>query len=220
MRQVGCRSASSAVTPSSSDARRPRNGPPEAVRMSRRISDASRPCRHWWMALCSLSTGRIVTPRRRAASVTIPPAITSTSLFASAIVFPCSIAARTASSAFGAGRRAEHEVHVGRGRDGHQPVAARPRQRRRPSRRRREAGRGPSPDAIATVRRPVPRDLLGEQLGVLAGREADDRQAIGDARRRRTARCVRSSRSIRGWRCVSSVARGSRLVARGSARHA
>ena len=50
------------------------------------------------MALCSLSTGRMATPHRRAASVTSAPAITSTSLFASAIVFRASIAARTASS--------------------------------------------------------------------------------------------------------------------------
>ena len=49
------------------------------------------------MALCSLSTGRIATPRRRAAAVTSSPAMTSTSLLASAIVFPASIAARTAS---------------------------------------------------------------------------------------------------------------------------
>jgi hypothetical protein len=49
--------------------------------------------------LCSLSTGRIATPLRAAASVTTPPAMTSTSLFASAIVLRCSIAASTASSA-------------------------------------------------------------------------------------------------------------------------
>ena len=42
----------------------PRNGPPDAVRISRRISDGCRPCRHWWMALCSLSTGSTATPRR------------------------------------------------------------------------------------------------------------------------------------------------------------
>ena len=51
------------------------------------------------MALCSLSTGSSGTPRRRAAAVTSSPAMTSTSLFASAIVFPASIAASTASSA-------------------------------------------------------------------------------------------------------------------------
>jgi hypothetical protein len=49
------------------------------------------------MALCSLSTGRIATPRSRAAAVTSSPAMTSTSLLASAIVLPASIAASTAS---------------------------------------------------------------------------------------------------------------------------
>ena len=38
IRHVGCCSASAAVTSASSDADRPRNGPPDAVRMSRRIS--------------------------------------------------------------------------------------------------------------------------------------------------------------------------------------
>ena len=51
------------------------------------------------MALCSLSTGSTATPLLRAASMTMPPAMTSTSLFASAIVLPASIAHSTASSA-------------------------------------------------------------------------------------------------------------------------
>ncbi len=51
------------------------------------------------MALCSLSTGRTTTPRRRAASITMPPAMTRISLLASAIVLPASIAASTASRA-------------------------------------------------------------------------------------------------------------------------
>ena len=51
------------------------------------------------MALCSLSTGSSATPRARAAVVTSSPAITSTSLLASAMVLPASMAASTASSA-------------------------------------------------------------------------------------------------------------------------
>ena len=43
----------------------------------------------------------------------------------------------------------------------------------------RAADRAPSPVAIAAIARAVARDLLGEQLGVLAGGEADDLQAIG-----------------------------------------
>ena len=99
IRHVGCFSASGGATAASASAEWPRNGPPDAVRINRLISCDGRPCTHWWTALCSLSTGRISTPRRRAASVTSAPAITSTSLFASAIVFPASIAASTASSA-------------------------------------------------------------------------------------------------------------------------
>ena len=50
------------------------------------------------MALCSLSTGRIATPRRLADSTINAPAITSTSLLASASVLPASMAASAASS--------------------------------------------------------------------------------------------------------------------------
>ena len=46
------------------------------------------------MALCSLSTGRIFTPFSRAFAMTISPAITRVSLFASAISIPFSIALR------------------------------------------------------------------------------------------------------------------------------
>ena len=95
--QVGCRKASAGVTSARLALVRPRNGPPDAVRISRRTSRASWPRRHWWMALCSLSTGRIGTPLARARSMTRPPAITSTSLLARAIVLPASIAASTAS---------------------------------------------------------------------------------------------------------------------------
>ena len=122
---VGCRKASAAVTLRSASGDSARNGPPEAVRISRSTSAAVRPCRHWWMALCSLSTGSTATPRRRAASITTAPAMTSTSLFASAMVLPASIAARTASSAGGAGRGAQHDVHVGVGRHRDQAVAPR-----------------------------------------------------------------------------------------------
>ena len=96
--QVGWRSAASGPTASRSRGGRSRKGPPEAVRMRRRTSCAARPCRHWWMALCSLSTGRMDTPRRRAADVTSSPAMTSTSLLARATRFPDSMAAITASS--------------------------------------------------------------------------------------------------------------------------
>ena len=67
IRHVGWRSASSGPTFLSSAAEWLRNGPPDAVRISRPISPRLRPCRHWWMALCSLSTGqdRHALPRGR-----------------------------------------------------------------------------------------------------------------------------------------------------------
>ena len=44
---VGCFNASIAVTFESASSVRPRNGPPDAVRIKRRISPDDRPCRHW-----------------------------------------------------------------------------------------------------------------------------------------------------------------------------
>ena len=99
MRQVGWARASAGRTSSRRSAGHSRNGPPEAVSTSRRTSADGRPWRHWWMALCSLSTGSTATPRRRAAAMTSPPAMTRTSLLARAIVFRASMAASTASSA-------------------------------------------------------------------------------------------------------------------------
>ena len=51
------------------------------------------PCRHWNTALCSLSTGSILTPFARARPMTSPPAMTSTSFVASATSMPFSMAA-------------------------------------------------------------------------------------------------------------------------------
>ena len=77
-----------------------RNGPPEAVRISRCTSRGVRGragTGGWRCARC-----RPAAPRRRArfaAAITTEPAMTRISLFASAIVLPASIAASTASSA-------------------------------------------------------------------------------------------------------------------------
>ncbi len=57
MSQVGWSSACSGVTSPSSSRDRPRNGPPLAVRTSRRTSCSRPPRRHWASALCSESTG-------------------------------------------------------------------------------------------------------------------------------------------------------------------
>src|SRR3954452_2325330 len=92
MRQVGCASACSGVTSSSSARARPRNGPPEPVSTRVSTCSASRPSRHWKSAECSLSTGRIrPRPRSRAASAS-SPAATRLSLFASARSTPRSSA--------------------------------------------------------------------------------------------------------------------------------
>ena len=56
--QVGWRSASAGVTARRRSAGQPRKGPPEAVRTRRATSAGGRPSRHWWTALCSLSTGK------------------------------------------------------------------------------------------------------------------------------------------------------------------
>ncbi len=115
-------------------------------------------------ALCSLSTGSTATPRRRAASMTRAPAITSTSLFASAMVLPASMAASTASRAVGARRGAQHDVGVGVRGDGDRALGS-PGVARRVARTaplssqpfgplgRRQRGKG----------RAVARDLVGER---------------------------------------------------------
>jgi len=93
--QVGCAIASSGVTPLSSARLRPRNGPPEAVRMSRRTSDL-RPARNACAkAECSESTATIWPGA--AASVTNRPPMTNDSLFASASVMPAASVARVGS---------------------------------------------------------------------------------------------------------------------------
>ena len=92
MRQVGCASACSGVTSSSSARVRPRNGPPEPVSTSVSTCSGSRPSRHWKSAECSLSTGRIRPPPRSRAARASSPAATRLSLFASARSTPRSSA--------------------------------------------------------------------------------------------------------------------------------
>ncbi len=59
MLQFGWRTARSGVTSRVCSSVQPRNGPPEPVRRMRRSSLLSRPARHWKIAECSESTGRI-----------------------------------------------------------------------------------------------------------------------------------------------------------------
>ncbi len=91
--QRGWVSASAIVTVSKVSSGRRRNGPPEPVKISRRTARRFSPHRHCQMALCSLSMGKICDPWRRMRSRTNSPAMTRTSLVASAMSLPASRAA-------------------------------------------------------------------------------------------------------------------------------
>ena len=95
MVQLGCRRASARGFLATSSRHIPRKGPPEQVRISRRISwRSAQPCKHWKIAECSLSTGTISVPQRSASSITSVPAHTSVSLLARAMRFFSRMAAR------------------------------------------------------------------------------------------------------------------------------
>ena len=86
--QVGCFKACATVTLAISLAGIWRNGPPEAVRMIFRTSLPLAPCRHWKMALCSLSTGKTWRFFLLASPMTAEPAKTKISLLATAKSLP------------------------------------------------------------------------------------------------------------------------------------
>ena len=69
------------------------------------------------MALCSLSTGSSSTPWRATAAMTTSPAATRTSLFASAIFLPCSIALIGRGQADDADRGGNHRIRIRMRRD-------------------------------------------------------------------------------------------------------
>ena len=91
--QLGCFTACSGVTSSSSARLLPLNGPPEPVSKIFLSSPFFLPMRHWKIAECSESTGTISAPVSAARGMTISPAHTSVSLFARAMRFLASIAA-------------------------------------------------------------------------------------------------------------------------------
>ncbi len=103
--------ACSTVTWSRSSAGWAQNGPPLAVMISRRTLLRCSPHRHCQIALCSESTGRM--PRLPAAFITSPPAITSTSLVASATSFPASSAAIVGARARAPGMATTTRSHRG-----------------------------------------------------------------------------------------------------------
>src|SRR6185436_2819137 len=91
--QLGCLSACSTVALLTAAALAVRNGPPEAVRITRRTSWRRLPLMAWNRALCSESTGSTVAPAAAARRMNSAPAQTSVSLFASATIAPRSAAA-------------------------------------------------------------------------------------------------------------------------------
>jgi hypothetical protein len=65
-----------------------RNGPPDAVMISRLTSSRGPALSAWKIALCSESTGSTLAPDAAAARMNMPPAHTRHSLLASATVAP------------------------------------------------------------------------------------------------------------------------------------
>ena len=98
MSQLGCFRAWALVTASICWAERPRNGPPEAVRMIFSMGFCSSPTRHWKMAECSESTGSRRTLCCLTRLVISSPATTRVSLLARAMSLPALMAATVGSS--------------------------------------------------------------------------------------------------------------------------
>ena len=96
--QVGCASACSGVTRSSSSSGRSRKAPPDAVSTTRATDSRAWPSSDWNIAECSLSTGSSRAPDRAASAAIRCLATTSGSLFASAIVLPARTASHTGRS--------------------------------------------------------------------------------------------------------------------------
>ena len=92
MLQLGCLSACSFVTWANSSFVNVRNGPPDAVRISFSTLLCISPARHWNIAECSESTGRIGVLYSFASAFMSSPATTIVSLLASAMAFPAFIA--------------------------------------------------------------------------------------------------------------------------------
>jgi hypothetical protein len=86
--QLGCFRASDGDACCSFSTGQSRNAPPLAVRTMRLTPALGWPSTHWKTALCSLSTGRIRVPARRAASMTNLPARTRISFEARARSLP------------------------------------------------------------------------------------------------------------------------------------
>ena len=206
MRQVGCFSASVGPTAASSVREWPRKGPPDAVRISRLISCAGRPCTHWWMALCSLSTGQNL------------DAVTARGVGHQRARHDEHFLVRERDRLAGLdrrqhrlerggpGRRAQHHVHVGAGRERDEPVGAvagdlDAAPDAQPSQEIRQTGRTPSRSPAAGAPPPAPR--TAPRCRPRPWRRSRDGRG---APRPPTGRCGRSTRSLREWQGVSRAA--------------
>ena len=120
--QVGCVSACSTVTSSSSARVRPRNGPPDAVSVSRSTVPGRSPSISWCSAECSESTGMSCAPVASHSAITSSPPTTSDSLLASATSMPSVSATIVGPEPGRADDRVEHEVGAGLGDEPHEPL--------------------------------------------------------------------------------------------------
>ena len=111
--QRGCSRACSSVTVARSSAGRLQKGPPVAVRSSRLTDSRCSPQRHCQIALCSESTGRMASWLWRARSMTSSPAITRTSLVASATFLWARSAAMVGGRAWAPGMATRTRSHSG-----------------------------------------------------------------------------------------------------------
>lgn len=93
MLHFGCATACSTLTPRISSRLQPRNGPPEAVRISRDTRSRQAGCSTWKIAECSESTGITPPPASLAVASSAGPAQIRLSLLASAITEPVRAAA-------------------------------------------------------------------------------------------------------------------------------
>ena len=83
---VGCFKQSSAVAEAIRSLDQVRSGPPEAVNINESTFDLACPSKHWKIALCSLSIGKIATLYSLASAVIKGPPATNVSLLARPIV--------------------------------------------------------------------------------------------------------------------------------------
>ena len=202
--QVGWASACSTVTFSSSSRLRPRNGPPEAVRISRSTVPGRSAASSWCSAECSESTGMIAAPVACASCGDELAADDQRLLVGERQIDPLAERRDRRHQPRRADDRVEHQVALALGDQPddavgpRQHLAARPRLAR--PRGRVGVGERDPPDAVAP-------GLLDQRLPRARGAQPDDRE-LGRARddvERLARRSSRWSRGSRGGGAQRSV---------------